>query len=176
MRATQKQTAAVSAGEAEAPVTLDTLATERAINNLILRAARLADEQRFLEWIDLFVEECRYSAITLENHQSMGLCLFTDIGSRALHERVAWLMGLWQVPRGKTLHMVTNIEIRPSGDTATASSSFLIARTGELEHSKLYACGRYHDKFERRDGAWLFKERQVIVDSNMLPGEFTELL
>lgn len=176
MRAIEKQTAQAASGVAETSVSLESLATERAIHTLILRAARLADEQKFLEWMDLFVDECRYSAITLENYEAMGLCLYTDVGKRALHERVAWLMGLWQVPRGKTLHMVTNVEIEANGDSASAISSFLITRTQELEHSKLHACGRYHDKFERRDGVWLFKERQAIVDSNMLPGEFTELL
>jgi 3-phenylpropionate/cinnamic acid dioxygenase small subunit len=176
MRATEKQTPDAAPGVAEAPVTFADLATERAIGALILRAARLADEQRYLDWMDLFVEDCRYSAITQENHAALGLCLYTDIGKRALHERVAWLMRLWQTPRGKTLHMVGNLEIEAKGDAAAASSSFLITRTGELEHSKLYACGRYNDRLERRDGVWLFKERQVIVDSNMLPSEFTELL
>lgn len=151
-------------------------AAERAINALILRAARLADEQKFVEWMDLFVDECRYSAITQENHLLNGLCLYTDIGKRALHERVAWLMGLWQVPRGKTLHLVTNIEIECRGDQASAESYFLLTRTGDMEHTKLHAAGRYSDKFERVDGAWKFKERRAIVDSNLLPAEFTELL
>lgn len=176
MRVTEKQSPGAQPGVAEAPISLADLATERAITELMVRAARLADEQRFLEWMDLFVDDCRYSAITQENYIDRGLCLYTDIGKRALHERVAWLMGLWQVPRGKTLHLVCNIEISVSGETAGANSNFMITRTGELEHSKLHACGRYIDKFERRAGVWMFKERQAIVDSNMLPAEFTELL
>jgi anthranilate 1,2-dioxygenase small subunit len=176
MRATEKQSAQAALGVAEAPVTLTELASERAITALILRSARLADERRFLDWMDLFVDDCRYSAITQENHALSGLCLFTDASKRALHERVGWWMGLWQAPRGKTLHMVTNLEIEVTGDSAVAQSSFLITRSGESEHTKLHASGRYNDKFVRRDGAWLFKERQAIVDSNMLPAEFTELL
>lgn len=151
---------------------------EREIAALIVRAARLADERKFLEWMDLFTDEGRYGAITYENHISTGLHLFKDKGKRALHERVSFLMGLWQVPRGKTLHLVSNLEIEvdSSGTRASCESNFIMTRTGDMEHSKLHACGRYYDKFEWRDGAWLFSERLVVVDSNMLPPEFTELL
>ena len=45
-----------------------------------------------------------------------------------------------------------------------------------MENSVLHAAGRYIDHFDRKDGAWLFKSRLVVVDSNLLPPEFTELL
>lgn len=107
-----------------------------------------------------------------------GLRLFRDVGRAALHERVAFLMGLLQTPRGKTLHLVSNIEVSDGDgpDRASAVSNFIIARTDELEHTKLHAAGRYLDRLERRDGQWLFKERLAVVDSNLLPPQFTELL
>ena len=40
----------------------------------------------------------------------------------------------------------------------------------------LHAAGRYIDRFERHGGAWRIRDRLVVVDSNMLPPEFTELL
>lgn len=154
------------------------LAAEREITALMLRAARLADDRDYLGWLDLFVDEGRYGAATFENFSSGGLHLFKDKSKLAIHERVSFLMGLWQVPRGKTSHLVTNIELQidEAGRTATGRSNFLMTRTADLEHSKLHACGRYEDRFERRDGTWMFSERMVIVDSNMLPPEFTELL
>jgi 3-phenylpropionate/cinnamic acid dioxygenase small subunit len=153
-------------------------AAEREITKLIHRYARLVDEQCFLEWMDLFAEDGVYAAITHENFSTTGLHLFKDRGKRALHERVAFLMGLWQSPRGKTRHLITNLEIEvgASGETAAALSNFLITRTAEFEHASLYACGQYRDEFERRGGDWVFKQRLVIVDSNLLPSEFTEIL
>lgn len=153
-------------------------AAEREILALIRRAARCADEQRFLDWMDLFTDDGRYGAITHENFGATGLHLFKDYGKRALHERVSFLMGLWQVPRAKTLHLVTNteVEVDASGQKASAVSNFLMTRTADMEHAKLHACGRYLDKFEKADGRWLFSERIVVVDSNLLPAEFTELL
>jgi len=162
----------------EAAGTTVDMATERAVTALIFRAARLSDERRYMDWMALFTDDAEYSAVTYENLIYKGLRLFRDVGRTALHERVAWLMGMWQVPRGKTLHIVSNIEIS-AGDTADSvktTSNFIMARTADLEHSALHAAGRYVDKFERRDGVWLIKDRLVVVDSNLLPPEFTELL
>ncbi len=160
------------------PDALAAWATEKAIVSLIHCAARVSDEQRYLDWRALFTEDGEYSAITQENYTYKGLRLFKDVGQSALHERVAFLMGVLQTPRGKTLHLVSNIEVTTgeTPDTATARSHFLLTRTSELEHTVLHAAGIYLDRFERRDGRWLFKSREVIVDTNLLPATFTELL
>ena len=154
------------------------LATERAVMALIKRAARLADDQDFLGWMDLFADDGEYSAITRENLEYKGLRLFRDVGRGALHERVAFLMGMLQVPRGRTVHLVSNTEVSVGDDpdAASAVSSFILARTGELEHTQLHAAGRYLDRFVRQADGWRFQERLVVVDSNLLPPEFTELL
>jgi 3-phenylpropionate/cinnamic acid dioxygenase small subunit len=161
-----------------APAQPADLATERAIIQLIHRAARLADDQDFLGWMDLFADDGEYSAITNENLKYKGLRLFRDIGRAALHQRVAFLMGLWQVPRAKTTHLVGNVEVTAgeSPDEASATSNFIVARTAEVEHTKLHAAGRCHDRFVRQGGAWRIKERLLVIDSNLLPAESTELL
>jgi 3-phenylpropionate/cinnamic acid dioxygenase small subunit len=150
---------------------------ERAITQLIYRAAQAADDRQFMVWMDLFAEEGEYAAITRENLAS-GLYLFRDRGKRALQERAAYQIGIWQVPRGEIVHLVGNIMVAATEGEglAAARSNFIITRTADMEHSKLYAAGQYHDTFEKKDGAWLFKVRRVIVSSNMLPAEFTELL
>ncbi|MEJ0065225.1 MAG: aromatic-ring-hydroxylating dioxygenase subunit beta [Caulobacteraceae bacterium] len=152
--------------------------TERAVTALIYKAARLTDERDFVGWMELFTDDGEYSAVTQENLSYKGLRLFRDVGRNALYERVAYLMGVWQVPRAKTLHLVSNVEISAGEHAggAQAVSNFIMTRTADLEHTVLHAAGRYIDRFERRDGAWRFTDRLVVVDSNMLPPEFTELL
>lgn len=153
-------------------------ADERGIVNFIYHTARLADDRRFMEWVDLFAEECEYSVITNENLNANGLRLCKDSNKRALQERAAYQMAIWQVPRGKILHFVTNTIVTAGGepDTFEAVSNILVTRTGDMEHTKLHAAGRYHDVIARDGDGWLIKSRLVIVDSNMLPSEFTELL
>src|SRR5215469_8243874 len=160
------------------PPALVDIETERAVVALIYRAARLTDDRKYMEWMELFTDDGEYSAITYENLVYKGLRLFRDVGRNALYERVAFLMGVWQVPRGKTVHLVSNTEVTAGEheDTVQAISNFIMTRTADLEHTELHAAGRYVDRVERRDGVWLFKDRLVIVDSNLLPPEFTELL
>jgi 3-phenylpropionate/cinnamic acid dioxygenase small subunit len=160
------------------PVQSIDVETERAVASLIYKAARFTDERNYLAWMELFADDGEYSVITQENLVYKGLRLFRDVGKNALYERVAFLMGVWQVPRAKTLHLVSNLEVSPGKDpdAVEAVSNFIMTRTADLEHSVIHAAGRYVDRLERQAGAWVFKERLVIVDSNLLPPEFTELL
>jgi 3-phenylpropionate/cinnamic acid dioxygenase small subunit len=167
--ATAKQVPPTAAAEVE---------TERAVTALIYKAARLTDDRDYVAWMELFTEDGEYSAVTYENLVYKGLRLFRDVGRNALYERVAYLMGVWQVPRAKTMHLVSNIEVGAGEDanSAQAVSNFIMTRTADLEHSVLHAAGRYIDRFERQGDAWRIRDRLVVVDSNMLPPEFTELL
>lgn len=150
---------------------------EDQIRDLMYECARLVDRQQFLEWMDLFVEDGVYSAITYENLHDQGLYLFYDDGREAFKERVAYLRGFWQVARGKTIHQVSNIEITGlKEDEAKARSYFVIFRTGTSGVSEFHACGEYEDEVVKRDGRWLFRRRNAIVDTAVLPSHFTDLL
>jgi 3-phenylpropionate/cinnamic acid dioxygenase small subunit len=154
-----------------------TAAVERTVTALIHRAARLADEQDYRAWVKLFTDDAVYAAITRENLQSQGLYLYYDEGIHAIKERAAYLEGGWQVPRGRTLHAVSNIDFLEASDSAASVLSyFVIYRTGDREHSKLHACGEYRDAFVRVERQWLFRSRIAVVDSQVLPPAFTELL
>ena len=149
---------------------------EDQIKNLLYDYARIVDQQRFYEWLDLFTDDGTYSAITYENFQEQGLYLFKDDGKEAMKERVTFLMGFWQVGRGKTLHAVSNIQASIHDDEATANSYFVIYRTGDDGVTQFHACGEYEDQLVRRDERWLFQQRKVIVDNGVLPSHFTDLL
>ena len=145
--------------------------------DFLYRYARVVDERRYLDWVDLFTEDATYSGITHENEHDQGLYLFKDEGKEALKVRAAWLIGLWQVERGKTLHTVTNIDVTDvAANEVRTRSYFVIYRTGDDGITQFHACGEYHDILVQQDGRWLFRERKAIVDANTLPPAFTELL
>ena len=157
--------------------TSENVSDENQIRNLLYDYAHIVDQQRFYEWLDLFTEDGSYSAITYENLQDQGLYLFKDDGKESLKERVTFLMGFWQVGRGKTLHTVSNIQVASLvGGEATANSYFVIYRTGDDGVTQFHACGEYEDRLTRQDGRWLFRQRKVIVDNGVLPSHFTDLL
>ena len=91
--------------------------------------------------------------------------------------RAAHLLGVWQNPRGKTLHMISNIDFEEVSEERVVVQSYLtVYRTAGDGETKLHACGRAVDCLVRDGDQWLFKEREVIVDNGLLPYNFTELL
>ena len=66
----------------------------------------------------------------------------------------------------RTKHVTTNaiIEVDEAAGTGTARSYFTVfQQTGELPLQPIIS-GRYHDSFERADGAWRFRTRRMFVD------------
>jgi 3-phenylpropionate/cinnamic acid dioxygenase small subunit len=66
----------------------------------------------------------------------------------------------------RTKHVTTNvaIEVDEEAGTAVARSYFTaLQATPDLALQPIVS-GRYHDRFERRDGEWRFVERRVRTD------------
>jgi hypothetical protein len=64
-----------------------------------------------------------------------------------------------------TKHLLTNVDIEVDEDAGTASArsywTVLQAVSGRIFP---ILSGRYRDRFERRDGKWIFTERRIISD------------
>ena len=65
-----------------------------------------------------------------------------------------------------TKHVTTNLVIDVDDDDQTAAASSYVTVFQALPDSPLQAifAGRYKDRFERVDGVWRWRERQVIGD------------
>jgi 3-phenylpropionate/cinnamic acid dioxygenase small subunit len=67
----------------------------------------------------------------------------------------------------RTKHVTTNVivEVEPGGDRAAARSYYTVLQQVEGGALQPVVAGRYHDRFERVDGAWRFAERDyTLVD------------
>jgi len=66
----------------------------------------------------------------------------------------------------RTKHLVTNtvLDVDDTERRATARSSYLVLQQVGSGPLQPIITGRYHDSFERRDGAWRFVERRFFVD------------
>jgi hypothetical protein len=66
---------------------------------------------------------------------------------------------------GRGVHQINNILIELLGDAAMVESSFLALQTSAVAPTlATFLCGRYLDRFERRDGHWRIAERTVVYD------------
>ena len=99
------------------------------------------------------------------------LALFEETKD-SLHTRLARLAtGLaWaEVPPSRTRHLVTNVQVEPSGRESEVKvrSNFLIYRT-QLEHSQDLFVGTRDDVFRKVDGKWKIARRTILLDQAVL--------
>jgi len=66
----------------------------------------------------------------------------------------------------KTQHVTTNvlIELDAGGATAAARSRFTVLQGAPGQALQVIVAGRYHDRFEKRAGAWRFSARHIFMD------------
>jgi 3-phenylpropionate/cinnamic acid dioxygenase small subunit len=165
----------------------------RAVEQFLYREARLLDERRFHDWLELFTEDVRYwmpgrtsrypatsKAIGIldydrydaEELSREGELAIFDETKDTLRSRVARLdtgMAWAEDPPSRTRHLITNIEVE-DGDTAAelhVYSNYLVYRTrGETEQD--FYVGRREDVLRNVDGAWKIARRKIILDQNVL--------
>jgi ketosteroid isomerase-like protein len=66
---------------------------------------------------------------------------------------------------GRRVHQLTNVLIDLHGDVAAVESSFFaLQATAAQPDRETFLCGRYVDRFERRNGEWRVAARTVVYD------------
>ncbi|HEY7281971.1 MAG TPA: aromatic-ring-hydroxylating dioxygenase subunit beta, partial [Actinomycetota bacterium] len=83
----------------------------------------------------------------------------------------------WKVPRARTLHSVTNVLVTSaSEERVEARSKFTVFRTDREGYTMFHASGEYFDEFDRTPAGLLLRRHDAVIDMNVLPDDFTELL
>jgi 3-phenylpropionate/cinnamic acid dioxygenase small subunit len=165
----------------------------REVEQFLYREARLLDERRFHEWLELFTDDVRYWMAGRSNRYPRSskaiaildpdryleddlakedeLAIF-DEDKATLRARVARLdtgMAWAEDPPSRTRHVIANIEVEP-GETASelkVYSNFLVYRSrSELEQD--FYVGARKDVLRWHDGALQIAHRKIILDQNVL--------
>jgi 3-phenylpropionate/cinnamic acid dioxygenase small subunit len=167
--------------------------TIRGVEQFLYREARLLDERRFRDWLELFTEDVHYwmgsrsnryprssKAITMLDPNRYveedvtgadELGLF-DEDINTLTARVARLetgMAWAEDPPSRTRHLISNIEIVPgtSESELTVRCNFIVYRNrGETEQD--FYVGAREDGLRRVDAAWKIARRRLVLDQNVL--------
>lgn len=165
----------------------------REIEQFLYREARLLDERRFHEWLDLFTDDVRYWMPLRDNRYSRSSkaikildpdryveeeltaedqLAYLDEDKHALVGRVACLdtgMAWAEDPPSRTRHLITNVEVSPTTDASEVQvySNFLAYRSRAEIEQELYV-GARHDLFRRVEGGWRIARRKIILDQNVM--------
>jgi 3-phenylpropionate/cinnamic acid dioxygenase small subunit len=165
----------------------------REVEQFLYREARLLDERRFHEWLELLADDIHYWMGSRSNRypkiskaiaildperyveddltQADELAIL-DENKQTLGGRIARLdtgMAWAEDPPSRTRHLITNIEVEP-GDMAQeirVYSNFMVYRSRAETEQDFYV-GARRDVLRRVGGAWKIADRKVILDQNVL--------
>ena len=165
----------------------------REVEQFLYREARLLDERRFHEWLELLTDDIRYWMGSRTNRypkSSKALAILDpdryveddmtredelailDENKQTLGQRVARLdtgMAWAEDPPSRSRHLITNIEVEP-GDAASevkVYSNFMVYRSRAETEQDFYV-GARRDVLRRVAGAWKIAGRRIILDQNVL--------
>jgi len=154
------------------------------VEQFLYREARLLDDRRFREWLDLLTDDIRYWMPTRFNRlrsgpdeqwaiedelDDLGYFDETKASLTARVERFYTGMAWAEEPPSRTRHLITNIEVEDSAmaDEAVVYSNFLTyrSRLEGLEGDEDFFVGRREDTLRLVDGAWKLAKRRIISDA-----------
>jgi 3-phenylpropionate/cinnamic acid dioxygenase small subunit len=165
----------------------------REVEQFLYREARLLDERRFHEWLELLTDDVRYwmagrsnrypkiskaiaildpDRYTEEELAKEDELAILDETKETLGRRIARLetgMAWAEDPPSRTRHIITNIEVEP-GDAAAerkVSSNFMVYRSRSETEQDFYV-GARQDVLRHVDCAWKIARRKIILDQNVL--------
>ncbi|MBV9120946.1 MAG: aromatic-ring-hydroxylating dioxygenase subunit beta [Chloroflexi bacterium] len=151
------------------------------IEQFLYREARLMDEGRLHEWLELFSDDLRYWVPIRETLQNNPEGIYDeneiavahmDDDKRSLTLRVKRLdtgLAHAETPASRVRHMIANVEVERLEDSRLlARSNFLIFQ-GRREHSEFLFSGKREDTLVLEDGSWRITRRKVLLDHTVLP-------
>ncbi len=141
------------------------------IEDLIADSARLIDDDRLEEWVELFTDDCVYRITTRENFDpGLPISLVDCDGIGMLRDRIMSLRqaNIYNIHLDR--HLVTGVRDRgQDGALYDVHSSYSVYQTTPEGESNLYSIGKYLDKIRIEGNTARFKERIVVADTAGIP-------
>jgi len=165
----------------------------REIEQFLYHEARLLDDRKFHEWLDLLTDDIRYwmpvrsnrypvisKAISIldgsryeeDELSKEGELAILDEDKDSLTRRVARLdtgMAWAEDPPSRTRHFVSNVELEPGATDSELKvySNFIMYRTrGETEQD--FYVGKREDILRKEGGQWKVAYRKIVLDQTVL--------
>jgi len=164
----------------------------REVEQFLYREARLLDERRFHDWLQLLTDDIRYWMANRTNRypkSSKAIAILDparyveedltgdeelailDETKATLAARVARLdtgMAWAEDPPSRTRHLIGNLETTPlENGEVSARTAFLVYRS-HLETDHQLLSGSREDTLRQVDGAWKVARRTIVLDANVL--------
>ncbi|MET8209131.1 3-phenylpropionate/cinnamic acid dioxygenase subunit beta [Streptomyces sp. NPDC005373] len=162
------------------PAELD---VQREIEQFLYHEARLLDERRFTEWLDLMADDIHYWMPTIttrtrrERHLEVAapdeVAHFDDDKNhlRMRVDRLGTGQAWSEEPNSRTRHLITNVMVDPpdpDGARTVRSNFLLYRRRGESTTTDLFAGAREDRLRPGGSHGWLIAKRTILIDQSLL--------
>ena len=151
------------------------------VHDFLSHEARLLDERRLDEWLELFTDDVSYRMpvrSTLRRDDpadettAEGELAFFDEDKTSLGVRVARLatgMAWAEDPPTRSRHVISNLEVEQKNGSSEvmARCAFLLYRTSLEREVELFV-GSREDLLRKVDGGWKIARRTVVLDQTVL--------
>lgn len=152
------------------------------IEQFLYFEARLLDEGRYHEWLDLFTDDTRYVMPIRHTmqHKREGTFDIDELAITHINEdKNGLLMRIKRLdtgfahaetPPSRTRHFISNVlvEPAPSPNNILARSNFLLFQGRHTGGEYLFS-GRREDWLRNVDGHWKIAQRKIVLDHTVLP-------
>lgn len=137
--------------------------------SFLFAEARLLDEGRFEDWLDLYEDECAYWIPLVPGGGDPAAEVTNALDDRRrLEDRVIWLRSafVWsQIPRSRTVRMIGNVEPIEDGDDVLVRSAFVLHDVRAGDHTT--HLGWYAHRLRRRpDGLRVVSKQVNLADGD----------
>ena len=166
----------------------------RDVEQFLYREARLLDDRRFRDWLELFADDVRYWMASRTNRypkNSKAIAILDpdryvedDVGAddelaildetkETLTARVDRLdtgMAWAEDPPSRTRHLITNVEIEPEEADRTGlivHSNFIVYKSRSETEQDFYV-GARRDLMRRSEGGLKIASRRIMLDQNVM--------
>jgi 3-phenylpropionate/cinnamic acid dioxygenase small subunit len=150
------------------------------IEQFLAYEARLLEENRLDEWLDLLAEDCTYvmpvrESVTGEAETGGGFALFDDDKSslRLRAGRILSGVAPTEMPSALDLRLITNIVVEPRQENVYAvSSKFYVHQERRGRHTSHFV-GLRDDVLRRTAESWEIAARTIHLAQTLLPSTIT---
>jgi anthranilate 1,2-dioxygenase small subunit len=141
------------------------------VHDLVETYGRLIDEDRLEEWVELFVEDCRYEIVSRENReQNLPLSLMLCENKDMLRDRIYSLRNANIYNIHSDCHVIGLVRASGAGAEAiAASAAYSLFQSNQEGDSRLFSVGRYHLDLVEHEGELRIARQTVVVDTGAIP-------
>ncbi|MFZ5835186.1 MAG: aromatic-ring-hydroxylating dioxygenase subunit beta [Pseudomonadota bacterium] len=137
------------------------------VENFLYKEARLMDENRFMDWFEMFANPALYwipanqEDYDPDKHVSLFYGDYNGVKNLAI--RLSEGKAFAQEPRARMRRVVSNIEIEDGAEEVSVHANFIINEI--RKHEQRYHTGRSHYRLVPADGAFRIKYKKAVLVS-----------